>query len=234
MIFRRITSLWLSPSRHPANISIPTIPSSKYGTAGIYAVSLRFYSDRRRILAPGLQLTASILSSPTELLLQSTRSNKHQEELRKEVFERLDLDRPAQLPCQHSDVSSYHNSLASLVVEETIYSITTNLERRFDFQEDGKLFRKNGVLVRATTSQSDTTFFECYTHAPLSPTNRNNLRAGAVFFMVPKGRKCVAENMSFGVVQYGSITSIRRTYILAYQKNLCWQMIPLLTFLFLV
>ena len=163
----------------------------------------------------GLKLAESILKSPTELLLAPIRDHERLSELRRTVLDRLDLPPPANLPSKFCDMESYANSVASLVVEETMYSILSELERRYDFQQE-KTFRKYGVGVEVTGEENRC--FQCYTHKPLSHINRKEFKAGSVIFMLPAGSERTPESIIFGVVLYGSTVSVPRKFISFYRR----------------
>lgn len=154
---------------------------------------------------PNLKLAASILASPSELLLSPQKDRKRQAQLRSEVFAGLCLKRPVQLPTEHNNIKSYHDSLSRLVVEETLFTIVSNLELQFDLKNKNQL-RQRGVAVRET-DKSNGAFSECYTHEPLSSGNRNRLRAGSVVIMMSKGSDYDQKNITFGLIQYGSTKS---------------------------
>jgi hypothetical protein len=203
----------LKPSRHlispwgsERNLSIyTTITTSSTRIRCFFSSSLN-----RSPHTPGL--AASILQNSPDLLLASTEDRKIQTELRDSIFERMDLKHPTHLPSKHSCVQAYHNALASLVVEETLYSISSSLGRNFDFHNVNE-FRKLSLVVRVTGGKSDRNFFECYTHEPLSRADRKDLRAGSVVFMLPKGGKYSPENTIFGVIIYGSHESTPCEYL---------------------
>jgi hypothetical protein len=130
------------------------------------------------------------------------------------IYERLGLEHPTKLQSEYANDESYHDSLASLVAEETRYSIVSELEKRFSLKNAGdKSHTSTGVLIQITSVERN--FYEAWTRKPLSSSHRNSFKAGAVFMMVPKGCDYHPNHMILGTIQYGSKTTRLRKYFLA-------------------
>ena len=180
-----------------------------------HRTSARFFSQSRSQRPAGVRLAASILDNPPNLLLSSLSDLNRQNELNDSIFKQLDIPHPAQLPDTYDDAFSYHRSLASLVVEETRYSIAKALHGMPFFQSSIHQTNNRTACVRAsvTGDRSDNPFIECYTHEPLSRMNRDNLRTGAVIVIFRDGSDYSQDDMLYGVIQYSSMQTRPCTFV---------------------
>jgi hypothetical protein len=156
-------------------------------------------SDRR---PPGVRLADAILGRDPASLLKAGGDSKIAEELRKEIFEELDLELPQMKEATYSSSEEYHSALRKLVVEETWFSIVEALK---SFQsKDRQQLQNDGVEVRVMGDPSESPWFEALSYQPFSRWNQKNLRAGSVIAIVPHGEEYTEETIMFGVVKQGS------------------------------
>jgi hypothetical protein len=150
-------------------------------------------------IRPNQRLAASILRSPAGLLMNDHERNA---ELTEAIYERLGLKQPAKLESEYTDGKSYHDALASLVVEETRFTIVSELQKRFSLKNRTAKSQASGVSIQVTGGERH--FYEAWTREPLSSSDRNSFKAGAVFMMVPRGEDHDPKRMVLGTIQYGS------------------------------
>jgi hypothetical protein len=129
---------------------------------------------------------------------------------RQKVFANLNEEPPQELPVVYTDMKSYQKSLASMVVEETIYTVLSSLGQIV--QSVMKSDRKGGVYARITYRDWNNRKYNCFTYRPLQPYYRRELKAGTVVLILPKGDKPEVENFTFAILQRGSIKSSQRKY----------------------
>lgn len=187
-----------------ARVASHPLQTCKSG-CGRMPTNVRHFVDRPAPTAK--TLSKAILGVPSSMLMISTKDSEAFEKLRVAAFESLDLPFATDLPDVYEDSRVYHRTLASLVVEETLFTIVQALESNFVVTKDEKK-RKRGVLVRmALNDPKSKDFFQCFTHAPLYKGDRSDLRAGTVVALIPKGAQIEPANMTFGIIQYGSLES---------------------------
>ena len=140
-------------------------------------------------------------------------SAETQSETKSSIFEALGLEVPdTALPSKYSDYETYYDYLSRLVVEETRYTIIEETRKCVEKAKEGESQKPIGVRIKITGTPDKKPFNECYTYQQLSSRNRNNLKAGSVIAVVPAGKEFIPENMTLGVIQYGSLHSRPRTY----------------------
>lgn len=169
-----------------------------------------------------LQLAQSILTQDPSLVFAPEKDSDRQNELRTHVFKDLELERqrprrkerrqrrgvgrrllPATIQDVYPDMSSYQDALSRLVVEETISTIGNSLDRMgLTTEKERKETVRRGVVVCITDKDAFSNFVECYSYNPLTRLDRNNLRAGAVVYLLPKGTKEFSpEKAILGIIQ---------------------------------
>lgn len=173
--------LWSSPQRRPR--------------------SSRYPRKLSKCVPANQRLAASILKSSPKLIMASANSTEMNAELTEAIYDRLGLDQPKQLQSEYTDSKPHHDALASLVAEETRYTIVSELEKRFSLK-NRKTSQARGVLMKVTDGERN--FFEAWTCEPLSSFNRNKFKAGTVVMMVQKGRNYDPKHMILGTIQFGS------------------------------
>ena len=158
-----------------------------------------------------IRLAKAVLSQPVDRLL--SQSAETQSETTTAIFEALELHVPdTALPNKYSDYETYYDYLLRLVVEETRYTIIEETRIFFDKAKEGESQKNIGVRIKLTGTPDKKPYNECYTYQQLPSRDRNNLKAGSVISIVPAGKEFIPENMTLGVIQYGSLHSRPRTY----------------------
>lgn len=175
---------------------------------------LGLYSRQRRasssiMLPPRDKLAASLLLSPVKMIMQSATDRETETKLFKDMCMRLELEGPKALDSQFEDLKEYSKSYATLVAEETRYSIATELNKRFG----DKRTPSNGVTIRFTESYIYFRAYEhveCWTMKPLSRQNRSDFKAGAVVALRRATHDKGSDDLFLGRIQYGSTASSPR------------------------
>ena len=93
------------------------------------------------------------------------------------------------------------------MVEETISTIVSSLSKLADkvSEKGAKKRAKRGVSVRIT--EKDGRFIALHSHEPLAKIDRDNLRAGGVFYLLPKGSEYAPKKALLGIIMLGSTRS---------------------------
>jgi hypothetical protein len=159
------------------------------------------------------RLAASILSSPLKLILDSAIDRQSQSQLTSVISERLDLPKPGYIPSHFEDFESQYESYASLIVEETRYTIASALRGLFTQEKTAKSTKKS-IPVRFTENckplrNSEHSLLEMWSLAALSKDHRNELRNGTVVLFRRKGSRGI-EKIVLGTIHNVTQKSITR------------------------
>ena len=169
--------------------------------------SLSKYDSRRGRSVLGW----GILKQSPEQLVASTKERKEYDVLRSSVFKSLDESPIEQkLPSVHDDMESHHKNFSKLVVEEAIMACISGLDKQVQSLEKGKKAGRSGVSATIVYRSDD--YCVCFTHRPLSPFFRRELKSGTVIALIPKGEIYKPDNLVFGIIKLGSLASELRKY----------------------
>mmetsp|Transcript_12779 Transcript_12779/g.18797 ORF Transcript_12779/g.18797 Transcript_12779/m.18797 type:complete len:206 (-) Transcript_12779:516-1133(-) len=163
---------------------------------------------------PGEELVGSILRSPLQLILGSSKDRESMEKLTSDMYHRLELSSPARLKQHYSDIveqESPFKPYASLVAEETRHSIASALDKLFCEKTKKIANNQNGVLVRFTEERKEPyngrpALLEFWTKRPLNNNDRNKLKAGTIVALKTR-RKRDSQDTVLAMIQYGSLSS---------------------------
>ena len=170
-----------------------------------------------------IRLHESILKQDPSLVFAHENDVDSQNKLRNNVFSSLELTEPEPILGRYENMDNYQDAIARLVVEETISTIVSSLSRMNDdsTEKGAKKGVKRGVSVCIT--EKDGRFIGCHSYEPLSKADRDNLRAGGVFYLLPKASEFSPEKAILGIILLGSTKSSRCKCICV--PNTCFDMI---------
>ena len=172
------------------------------------SLGVRPFSSIPIKIHPGERLSASILRSNPQMILDSASDRKQQTELTESISQRLNLPRPAQLACKYEDTDSYYKAHAALVAEEARYTIASAMEAQLSSEKPMNTvsMRFTKDCYRLKNSMCDRLEFS--THRPLSRLDRKNIRPGAVVGIFPREGPFTVDQCVFATIHSATRSSV--------------------------
>jgi hypothetical protein len=211
MFSRRLFTSFFAQRAHSPKCSLPsTCTHTRFFAHPIFSCRLasRVFSPRK--LPPQVAFAKHLLNKPAAQLVSATDNRDVLDKYRADVFSDLHLDPPQKLPETFPDLHTYKKMLSSLVAEEALQTIIVDLGKLLDGIQDGRKRQRDGIRIFVT--EMDESFHSCYTYKPLTKLARKEIKAGTVVLLVQEGLPATPENISFGIVQYGSQGPVEREY----------------------